>query len=116
LTDRVGALFEDTGVAWDGSVEDLLYEGESVERTVELADGWVVVTSHRLLASTPSAEGQNLRKVDRPNVVGVGMGHDGNRTLLERLARTTCSCPPAGRRRGPRNGCGRRCPATLPTA
>ncbi|MEA5407030.1 hypothetical protein VB773_05185 [Haloarculaceae archaeon H-GB2-1] len=44
----------------------------------------MVVTSHRVLTFTPDADGEHFRQVDRPNVVGVGLSHDGNAGLLER--------------------------------
>lgn len=59
-----------------GSVDELLYEGERVEGTVDLDDGRVVVTTHRVLAFTPEFEGANFMDVDRPNVVGVAAGAD----------------------------------------
>ncbi|WP_415378592.1 hypothetical protein [Halosimplex sp. TS25] len=80
LFDRVSGR---GGRAWAGSVEDLLYDGETVERRVELGgDDRVVVTSHRLLAFTPGSDGENYRGVDLPNVEGVRAGHEGERNLL----------------------------------
>ncbi|MFC7193588.1 hypothetical protein ACFQL4_01335 [Halosimplex aquaticum] len=71
------------GRAWAGSVEDLLFDGETVERRVELGgDDRVVVTSHRLLAFTPGSGGENYRGVDLPNVADVRAGHEGERNLL----------------------------------
>jgi len=62
-------------MAWRGEVEDLLYEGETVESAVDLGgEARVVVTSHRLLAFTPDLDGANFRDVDRPNVDGVDTG------------------------------------------
>ena len=76
------------GRAWAGSVEDLLYDGESVRERVELADGnRVVVTSHRLLAFTPDSDGENYRGVDLPNVADVRAGHEGEDNLLGQGAR-----------------------------
>lgn len=75
-------LFGRDGRAWAGSVEDLLFEGESVRRTVSLGDNRVVVTSHRLLAFTPSAGGENYRQADLPNVSDVRAGYDGEETLV----------------------------------
>ncbi|QLH84612.1 hypothetical protein [Halosimplex pelagicum] len=71
------------GRAWAGSVEDLLYDGESVRERVELGEGSrVVVTSHRLLAFTPESDGENYRAVDLPNVADVRTGHEGEANLL----------------------------------
>lgn len=77
-----GILGDEGGRAWTGSVEDLLYEGETVRTRVEVEDGEVVVTSHRLLAFTPEDDGENFRDVDLPNVTDVGPGHEGERNLL----------------------------------
>jgi hypothetical protein len=76
------------GSAWTGSVEDLLYDGESVRERIELADGdRVVVTTHRLLAFTPGDDGKNYREVDLPNVADVRAGHAGEANLLRLGAR-----------------------------
>lgn len=78
LGDRIAnALGDDetTGESWGRRVEDLLYEGETVETTVEAGAGSrVVVTSHRVLTFTPGGPGANFSQVDRPNVVGVAAG------------------------------------------
>ena len=74
--------------AWSGSVEDLLYDGETVEATVDLDANRVVVTSHRVLAITPEGDGENFRQVDRPNVDDVRAGSDGDEDLLYRALRT----------------------------
>ncbi len=68
-------------------VEDLLYDGETVRETVDLAAGQVVVTSHRVLAFTPRTEGANFRQADLPNVEGVGLGAQTEADLLERALR-----------------------------
>ncbi|PSP69232.1 hypothetical protein BRC79_04580 [Halobacteriales archaeon QH_8_67_27] len=75
--------------AWAGSVEALLFDGESIRQRVELDDGnRVVVTSHRLLAFTPGSDGENYRGVDLPNVADVRAGHEGERNLLWQGSRT----------------------------
>ena len=56
---------------WLDRVDGLLYDGETVETRVEVGEGGVVVTSHRVLAFTPDGQGANFRHVDRPNVGGV---------------------------------------------
>lgn len=66
------------------SIDDLLYEGERVEERVDLDDGRVVVTSHRVLAFTPETDGANFSYVDRPNVVDVAAGADAEPSHLVR--------------------------------
>jgi hypothetical protein len=56
---------------WHARVDDLLFDGEDVETEVEVDEGAVVVTSHRVLAFTPDTAGANFDYVDRPNVSGV---------------------------------------------
>lgn len=68
-------------------VEDLLYDGETVRETVDLATGRVVVTSHRVLTFTPRTEGANFRQADLPNVEGVGFGAQTEADLLEHALR-----------------------------
>jgi hypothetical protein len=87
LGELVDRLLGRGGTRWAGSVEDLLYEGESVRQEVTVGDDRVVVTSHRLLAFTPTGEGENYRQVDLPNVADVSAGHDGERTLLGQAGR-----------------------------
>lgn len=67
---------------WFARVDDLLYDGETVESRVDVGEGGVVVTSHRVLAFTPEADGANYRYVDRPNVGGVERTARGNATVL----------------------------------
>lgn len=69
---------------WRRRIERLLYDGESVQETVEFGATSVVVTSHRVLAVTPEMEGENLRQVERPNVAGVAAGARASPGLLER--------------------------------
>ena len=59
---------------WQQRVEELLYDGERVEQSVDVDSAQVVVTSHRVLAFTPDLEGENFQQVDRPNVEGLGTG------------------------------------------
>ncbi len=68
---------------WRERTEELLYAGESVEESVEIDDARVFVTSHRVLAFTPGADGATFRQADRPNVAGVSSGSRGESTLLE---------------------------------
>ncbi|MFB6195135.1 MAG: hypothetical protein ABEI80_03115 [Haloplanus sp.] len=79
LVDR---LLGRDGTRWAGSVEDLLFEGERVRGRVPVGDNRVVVTTHRLLAFTPTRDGENYRQVDLPNVADVEAGYDGEDNLL----------------------------------
>jgi hypothetical protein len=69
---------------WRGRVEELLYDGETVRETLSFDEASVVVTSHRVLAFTPEADGANFRQVERPNVAGVSTGAQSRSGLLER--------------------------------
>jgi len=68
---------------WLDRVEDLLYDGEEIVERVPIADGGVVVTSHRVLAFTPDGDGANFRDVDRPNVTGVAEQASGEWGFLQ---------------------------------
>ena len=59
---------------WKSRVDDLLYDGETARETVDVGTSRVVVTSHRVLAFTPDADGENFRQADRPNVEDVETG------------------------------------------
>jgi len=73
-------------MSWRERVNELLYDGETVERTVDVGANRVYVTSHRVLAFfDDDASGANFRQVDRPNVEAVGAGSDSD---WLRLART----------------------------
>ena len=67
---------------WLAHADDLLYDGEHVETEVDVGDGGVVVTSHRVLAFTPDAAGSNYEYVDRPNVGGVERTTRGSSSFL----------------------------------
>jgi hypothetical protein len=84
----VDRLLGRDGTRWAGSVADLLYEGETVRRELAVGEDQVVVTSHRLLAFTPTRDGENYHQVDLPNVVDVRAGYDGERHLIGRALRT----------------------------
>jgi len=71
---------------WQGQIEDLLYEGESVQEQVELDRAEVVVTNRRVLAFTPGGDGENFQQAERPNVTGVTSGMEGNRRYLSKGA------------------------------
>jgi hypothetical protein len=72
---------------WRQRVQQLLYDGEDVRETVEVDGSTVVVTSHRLLASTPEGDGANFRQVDRPNVEDISTGARSEGRLLQRAIR-----------------------------
>ncbi|MFB6128842.1 MAG: hypothetical protein ABEJ47_03680 [Halorhabdus sp.] len=67
---------------WSDRVEELLYEGEEVTERVSAGDAHVVVTTHRVLAFTPSMDGENFRQVERPNVTDVAVRSDGESRFL----------------------------------
>jgi hypothetical protein len=68
--------------AWTGRLDQLLYDGETVETEVSLGTDEVVVTTHRVLAFSPSSDGDHFETVDLPNVVGVDTDSGGQFTLL----------------------------------
>lgn len=72
---------------WVERADELLFDGETVESRVEVGEGGVVVTSHRVLAFTPDREGPNYRAVDRPNVERVERTTSGHWPFLERGAK-----------------------------
>lgn len=72
---------------WSEQVEDLLYDGESVDERVDIRTATVVVTSHRVLAFTPERDGANFQQVDRPNVTGVSLQASGESKFLRQGAR-----------------------------
>ncbi len=67
---------------WLDRAEELLYEGEETVERVSTGEGGVVVTTHRVLAFTPDAEGSNYEAVERPNVAGVEREATGEQRLL----------------------------------
>jgi len=81
----LGDLFgSSSNIDWQGDPEDLLYEGERIEERVGFGAGELVVTSHRLLVFAPDSSGSQFETIDRPNVVGLDIGHDGDAGLLGR--------------------------------
>lgn len=67
---------------WQDRVDQLLYEGEAVEDSVDLDTATLVITSHRVMAFTPEADGANFRGVERPNVGGAAHGSRDRKTFL----------------------------------
>lgn len=91
VRDRLGGLLGEDGgdPRWRDRLDDLLYEGESIEESVTVGDARVVVTSHRLLSFAPHLDGPNFRQVDRPNVLGVSTGARSDTGHLVRGVRWT---------------------------
>ena len=58
---------------WRERVDELCYDGEHVERRVDLECATVVVTTQRVLAFVPTTAGPAFRHVDRPNVGTVSL-------------------------------------------
>jgi len=67
---------------WRGRVDELLYAGESIEERIGVGDAEVVVTTHRVLALTPSGDGERYRAIDRPNVLSASIDAGGDRAHL----------------------------------
>lgn len=63
-------------------IDRLLYAGEEMLVRVGRSPTEIVVTSHRLLAFTPDAEGANFHAIDRPNVDGIDVEASGRTGLL----------------------------------
>jgi len=61
----------------------LCYDGERVVERVPLGAGWAAVTTHRVLAYNPAADGRRFEAVDRPNVSGVSVDAAGEGRLLD---------------------------------
>ncbi|QSG07666.1 hypothetical protein [Halapricum desulfuricans] len=74
---------------WSERIEDLLYEGETVEERLEVGTATVAVTSHRVLAFTPERDGENFQQADRPNVTGVSVESNGDSRFLGYAVRAT---------------------------
>lgn len=85
VAERLGADTADP--RWRDQLAELLYDGESVRETVDVGDARVVVTSHRVLAFDPNADGKRFQQVQRPNVLGVTTGANTERSLLARGSR-----------------------------
>ncbi|WP_435068716.1 hypothetical protein [Haloplanus sp. C73] len=75
-------MADTAGASTDYDPEDLCYAGEQVVENASLGDGWVAVTSHRVLAYDPAADGRRFEAVPRPNVSSVGVDAEGERQLL----------------------------------
>lgn len=62
--------------------ERYLLAGEETVATCAVRRGWLVVTTHRVLAFDPGSDGQRFHAVDRLNVVDVGASGGGDDTVL----------------------------------
>lgn len=60
----------------------LCYDGERVVERAPLGAGWAAVTTHRVLAYNPTADGRRFEAVDRPNVSDVSVDAAGDQRLL----------------------------------
>lgn len=69
-----------------GEFEELLHEGERIQRVAEFGTSRLAVTDHRLLALTPDVRGANFYRVDRPNVEDVSVGTESNLRYLSWIA------------------------------
>jgi hypothetical protein len=79
--DGVGETAAEARAGSDGP-ERLCYDGERVVASATLGAGWAAVTSHRVLAYDPSADGRRFAAVQRPNVGDVAVDASGDRRLL----------------------------------
>jgi hypothetical protein len=66
----------------DYAPETLCYRGERVVERTPLDAGWAAVTTHRVLAYNPAADGRRFEAVDRPNVSDVAVDAAGDQRLL----------------------------------
>jgi hypothetical protein len=62
--------------------ERCCYAGEAVVERAPLGAGWAAVTSHRVLAYDPTADGRRFESVHRPNVAGIAVDVRGDARLL----------------------------------
>lgn len=67
--------------------ERLLRTDETLQAAVGVGDGWLAVTSHRLLVFDPEGDGKHLRAPNRLNVGGVRATAAGDSRLLGLTAR-----------------------------
>lgn len=79
---------------WSDRVDALLYDGESVESEFLAGTATVIVTSHRVLAFTPTIDGPEYAAVDRPNVVDVERRSISDRSLWRPAAKATAIAVP----------------------
>jgi len=58
------------------------YDGEDVVASEPLGAGWAAVTTHRVLAYNPAADGRRFEAVERPNVATIDVDAAGETRLL----------------------------------
>jgi len=66
------------GAGTDAGPEALCFAGERVVERAPLGAGWAAVTTHRVLAYNPAADGRRFEAVDRPNVRGIDVDVSGD--------------------------------------
>ena len=72
---------------WLDRAEQLTYDGEDVTETVDVGEGGVVVTTHRVLVFDPAGDGEAFSHVDLPNVEGIDAVESGEQDHLETAAK-----------------------------
>jgi hypothetical protein len=70
---------EESGTA---GPERRCYAGEDVVASAPLGAGWAAVTTHRVLAYNPAADGRRFESVERPNVATIDVDAAGETRLL----------------------------------
>lgn len=81
-TGAAGAPSDPLGTTGEYAPETLCYDGERVVERAPLGAGWAAVTTHRVLAYNPTADGRRFESVDRPNVSDVTVDAAGEGRLL----------------------------------
>lgn len=68
---------------WSERAGQRLRDGERIERSLQVGENGVVVTSQRVLAFMPEGDGANYRAVERPNVEDADLQTIGDTGWLE---------------------------------
>jgi len=68
-------------------LDDLLFQGESIQEDVGMSTGQVALTSHRLLVFTPEVDGKRFSHADRPNVLGASVTVEGDTRYRDLMVR-----------------------------
>jgi hypothetical protein len=71
-----------TNGSGDVTPDGRCYGGERVLERAPLGAGWAAVTTHRVLAYNPAADGRRFEAVARPNVRGIDVDAAGDRRRL----------------------------------
>ena len=69
-------------------LEDLLFQGETVEERTALGGSQLAVTTHRVLVFTPDAEGKTFDHADCPNVRGASVRTGGDPRYRDWMVRS----------------------------